>query len=301
MRNLIRRPRQRHDFGAPANNQSAPKGDDGRRNVPDAEDRGIYAIYGHYIGGARLADAVIPMEGLPITAANPANWANVTRLADGTLKLSSGQIIAAATLLEAMDAHAERAAVSAAISRFELDSTGAAVVLAARAYVWAKSYAPLNYAVPWSEPRLESVSQSITALELARPGALYLALQGDEPSARYISVAVEDGMQRAAISESRARPAKLPAALRTSISRARAALDRMRPHHLIPPNVWEEKLDLATLASQVGWRADSIENLIALPADEANQARVAAENGLVLPIHSWSHSDYDWTPQRNRP
>ena len=41
--------------GASANNQSVPpgndEGDDNKRNVSDAEDRGIYASYGHYIGG----------------------------------------------------------------------------------------------------------------------------------------------------------------------------------------------------------------------------------------------------------
>ena len=60
-----------------------------------------------------MADA-IAMDGLGITAANPADWANVTRLVGGALELSSGQIIAATTLLVAMDAHTERAAVDAA-------------------------------------------------------------------------------------------------------------------------------------------------------------------------------------------
>ena len=180
------------------------------------------------------------MDELGITEANPADWANVTRLAGGALELGSGQIIAAAALLAAMDAHTERALVSDAISKFDLDPTSAAVVLAARAYVWAQYNAPPNYfEVPSSGPQLESVSQSIMALELARPGTLYLALQGDEPSGRYINAAVADGLQGAAISESRARPANVPAALQTTISSARAALnlkpnDQMRAHHLIP-------------------------------------------------------------------
>lgn len=139
-----------------------------------------------------------------------------------------------------MDAHTERAAVSTAISKFDFDPASAADVLAARAYVWAQHNAPLNYFdVPWSGLQLESVSQSIMALELARPGTLYLALQGDKLSARYIGVAVQDGMQAGAIFESRARPENLPAALQTSISSARAALNlkpnnQMRAHHLIP-------------------------------------------------------------------
>ena len=55
--------------GASANNQSVPpgnnEGDDNKRNVSDAEDRGIYASYGHYIGGARLADAAHPYGWTP--------------------------------------------------------------------------------------------------------------------------------------------------------------------------------------------------------------------------------------------
>jgi hypothetical protein len=295
--------RQRHGSGAPSNDPPAPpsdnEGGDGRRNGPDAEDRGVYASYGQYIGGARLADAVIPMDGLPIAAANPANWANVTRLADGALKLSSGQIIAAATLLEAIDSRRERAAVDAAISNFDFDATNAADVLAARAYVWAKNCAPLNYAVPWSGPQLESVAQSIMAVELARPGTLYLALQGDQQSGRYINVAVDDGVQGAAISESRARPPNAPAALQTTISAARSAArlqtnDQMRAHHLIPANVWGENLDIAALASQAGWQPDSKENIIPLPANEETQAKIAAKDGFILPIHNSSHPNYDW-------
>jgi hypothetical protein len=293
--------RPRYDFGAPSDNHSAPEGEneggDNRRDVSGAEDPGIYASYGHYIGGARLAGASIPMDGLGIAAANPANWANASRLADGALKLGSGQIIAASTLLATMDAYTERAAVSATISKFDLDPTSAADVLAARAYVWAQHNAPLNYFdVPWSGPQLEAVAQSIMAVELARPGTLYLALQGDKLSSRYIGVAVEDGMRGGAIFESRARPENLPAELQTTVSSARAALrleanDQMRAHHLIPANVWEKQLDVATLASQAGWQPDSDENLIALPANEATQA----ERAPTLPIHNSSHPKYDAT------
>jgi hypothetical protein len=295
--------RQRDDFGAPSSPPSAPQsnneGDDNRGNVADGEDRGIYASYSPYIGGARLADASIALDGPGIGAANPADWANLTRLAGGALKLGSGEIIAAATLLAAMDPLRERAKVTAAISKFDLDPTSAADVLAARAYVWAEFGAPQNYFdVPFDGEQLESVRQSIMALELVRPGTLYLALQGDEPSGRCVNVAVENGMQGGAIFESRARPANVPAALQTTISAARAAAnlktnDQMRAHHLIPANVWGKLLVLATLASQAGWQPDSIENLVALPANEAAQAGWAAENGQLLPIHNSSHPQYD--------
>jgi hypothetical protein len=288
--------------GASANNQSVPpgndEGDDNKRNVSDAEDRGIYASYGHYIGGKRLADAAFPMDGFPISVANPADWADLKWLAEGAFKLGSGQIITAAMLLAAVEPHFEKADVNDAISKFEFDPTNAADVLAARAYVWADHWAPWNYPVPWSGPQHEAVSQSIMAVELARPGTLYLASQGDRESSRYIDAAVADGMQDGLISESRARPANLPAALQTTIATARAALnlktnDRMRAHHRIPANVWGEYAVLAALASQAGWLPDSPENLTKLPADAAAQAQYAAEKGVWLPIHNSSHSNYD--------
>jgi hypothetical protein len=297
-------------FDAPSNIPSAlQSNDEGTRipildgngqsagNASNGEHLGIFERYGHHIGGTQLAATSIPMEGLGITEANPANWANLTRLASGALRLGSGQIITAASLLTAADVQRERAAVDAAIDKFGFDPTNAADVLAVRAYVWAQHWAPLNYDVPWSGPQLESVSQSIMALELARPGTLYLALQGDEASTRCMRAAVEDGIKGGAIFESRARPRNLPAALQTSIPRARAALglqtnDQMRAHHLIPANVWAAYLHITTLAHKAGWEPDMKDNLIALPANEAMQAKLAA-GGLKLPIHSSSHPKYD--------
>jgi hypothetical protein len=204
--------RQVHDPRAPANNPSAPQGGEGgegdNRDGSNANDLGIYASYGRHIGGARLASASIAIDGLGIATADPADWANITRLANGALKLGSGAIITAAMLLAASDDYRERAALNAAISKFEFDPTSAADVLAVRAYVWSNSFAPWNYfEVPVSGPQLESVSQSIMAVELARPGTLYLALQGDAPSGKLIDAAVEDGLQGGVISESgRVRP-----------------------------------------------------------------------------------------------
>jgi hypothetical protein len=238
------------------------------------------------------------MDGLGIATANPANWANASRLADGALKLGSGQIIAAATLLAATDALRERAAVNGAMSKLDLDPTSAADVLAARAYVWAQDNAPLNYFnVPWSGPQLDSVSQSIMLVELARPGTLYLALQGDRLSTTYLDMAVQDGLSDAAVLESRIRPANAPAALQTTTTSARAALklqpnDNKRAHHLVAVNIITENLPLAMLAGTAGWRTDSPENLIALPGDLKTQANMVLE-GSLLPIHNSAHPDYD--------
>jgi hypothetical protein len=135
------------------------------------------------------------------------------------------------------------------------------------------------------------------ALELARPGTLYFATNGDAPSKKYLNAAVADGMQGGSIYESR-RPVNLPAALQTTTSGARAAAnlqpnDQMQAHHLIPANVWAKELNLATLASEAGWKPDSITNVIPLPANEATQANLAAKDGVILPIHSSRHPDYD--------
>ena len=128
------------------------------------------------------------------------------------------------------------------------------------------------------------------ALELARPGTLYLATQGDAPSKTYLDVAVADGLQGGAIFESRPRPANAPPALQTTSESARSTAnlrpnDQMQVHHLIPANVWEKELALAKLANEAGWQPDPSTNLIALPANEATQAELAAA-GVELPIHS---------------
>jgi hypothetical protein len=239
-----------------------------------------------------------------ISGAKPKEWANPIRLFGGALKLESGDIITAAALLTSADIQRERAAIDAAFSKFGFDPSNAADVLAIRAYVWAQHYAPMNYYppktkldVPWGGPQLESVSQSIMALELARPGTLSLAMNGDAASKKYLDFAVEDGMQNGAILESRARPPSLPAALQTTSEAARAALnlrtnDQMQAHHLIPANVWETRSDITMLAHEAGWEQDSSSNLIELPANAETQAKMEAE-GVKLPIHSSSHNDYD--------
>ncbi len=132
-------------------------------------------------------------------------------------------------------------------------------------------------------------------LELARPGTLYFALHGDRQSNIYLNSAVQEGLDDAAFLESRTRLAHAPAALQSTSAAARAILrlqpnDNMRAHHLVPVNM---NLRLATLASEAGWRTDSLENLIALPADEKTQEHLAITTGVELPIQKSSHDDYD--------
>lgn len=263
-----------------------------------ADDPGIYADYGNHIGAVQLASMTIPMGLIGATGANPANWANLKRLADGSLELGSGQIIAAATLLSAIDRSRERDAVRSAIAKFRLNPTQAADILAARAYVWSNTAAPMNFSgVQYSEPELESVSRTIMLLELARPGTLSLSLQGDRLSITYLKMAAQEGLSDAAILESRVRLANAPLALQSRSTVARAILklednDNMQAHHLVPVNIVGRNLPLATLASEAGWKTDSLDNLVALPSNPQTQARLAAE-GINLPIQNLPHPRYD--------
>jgi hypothetical protein len=270
---------------------------------PRTDDDGIYDDYGSHIGGVQLAGATIPMGSLGLTRANPANWANLARLANGALELSSGQIITAAALLTALDQSRERDAVWSAITKFQLNPKQAADVLAARAYVWSNTAAPMNFAnVEYSEPELESVSRTIMLLELARPGTLYLASQGDRLSTMYLKMAAQESLSDATILESRIRLGNAPVALQSRSTVARALLklednDNMQAHHLVPVNIVARNLPLAKLASEAGWKTDSLDNLIALPSNPQTQARLAAE-GINLPIQNSPHRIYDAQTQK---
>jgi hypothetical protein len=167
-------------------------------NNPHTGNNSIYTDYGGRIRGVQFAAVPIPMGSLGITRAVPAGWTNLTRLADGSFRLGTGETITATRLLNAVDRGRDRDAVRSALTRFQLISRRAADVLAARAYVWSNNFAPWNFAdVPESGSALESVSRSIMQVELARPGTLYLALQGDRLSTIYIRTAAEEGLSDA--------------------------------------------------------------------------------------------------------
>jgi hypothetical protein len=189
---------------------------------PYADDRGI-AGYGDLVGHVQLASTAIPMGSLDVFSTSPASWANLKRLADGSLELGTGQIVTAAVVLSELDQWRTREAVQSAIAKFGLNPAHAADVLAARAYVWAEHFAPEKYFdVPWSGPQFESACQSIMLLELARPWTLYFALHGDRQSNIYLNSAVQEGLDDAAFLESRTRLAHAPAALQSTSTAARS-------------------------------------------------------------------------------
>jgi hypothetical protein len=120
-------------------------------DTPHTNDDGIYADYGTHVGGVQLAGATIPMGALGITRANPASWANLARLTNGSLELGTGQIITAAALLSALDQSREHDAVWSAISKFGLNPKQAADVLAARAYVWSNTARHASSWIEWQK------------------------------------------------------------------------------------------------------------------------------------------------------
>ena len=79
--------RQRHGSGAPSNDPSAPSSDneggDGKRNVPDAEDRVIYASYGQYDKAIAAYGQALQKSGL--------SHPDDAKLHLGVAELASGQ------------------------------------------------------------------------------------------------------------------------------------------------------------------------------------------------------------------
>jgi hypothetical protein len=266
---------------------------------PYTDDRGI----GDHSGSVQLASTAIPMGPLDMFSANSTNWTNLKGLADGSLEFGPGQLVTAAMLLSALDRARERDAVLSAITEFRLNPTRAADVLAARAYVYMKTAAPWNFAgVPESGPRLESVCQSIMLLELARPGTLEAARQGDRLSTTYLALAAQNGLGDAAALESRIRPKDAPKALQTTSETARAVLglqpnEKMQAHHLVPINIIADNAPLALFATEAKWDPDSFSNLIALPADQRTQLDYFVRTRVLLPLHSSAHPRYDTQTQ----
>jgi hypothetical protein len=99
--------------------------------------------------------------------------------------------------------------------------------------------------------------------------------------------------------ERRTSPTGNPA-LSSSSPAARAAvapttgMQNWQAHHLIPLNVIHSSPALTAAfqkASATGWKTDSVENLVALPADNASY--VSPPNNRTFPMHNGSHPQYD--------
>jgi hypothetical protein len=218
----------------------------------------------------------------------------VERLPTGALRIG-GVIFTAAILLHELERMGARSDVLAVMARFGLDQSKAADVLAARAYVWADTRAPIPFPnMPWSGPVHERTCEAIMRYELEHPGTAGLATRGHPNAVAAISVVVDQaaGVVETPVLE---RTSSVDPALSTSSTRARAILGNpnlqaWQAHHLIPFGVVAALLvSVQQTIVASGWVMDSAENLIALPANLA--AFLAA--GQSLPIHSGSHPRYD--------
>jgi len=214
--------------------------------------------------------------------------------------LLGGLLGAVAGGLHAWDVDRSRQAVNNAISHLKLDPNRPGDQTAAAAYVWSRHFLPvLIPALPYDGPELEAASEGVMRFAMFRPDAFLAATQhGDTKSFSLIIGAANSGLSDYAVA-SRARPAGIDPSLQTKSAVARRAIGlrvgdkRMQAHHLVSANVWKTYKDVAALAQKNGWHQDAPSNLVALPTNEINQADLASQTGLFLPIHRGPHTNYD--------
>jgi hypothetical protein len=108
---------------------------------------------------------------------------------------AAAAVLGGAFLLSRLDQGRERQAVEAALRRFHLNPNSGADVLAARAYVWATNFGPLNFAaVPWGGPGNERAAEAILRSEQAHPGTLGAAQEGDRTATEALARAVAEAL-----------------------------------------------------------------------------------------------------------
>lgn len=254
------------------------------------------------VGTTRIAAAgAATIEIAPSAAETTITIGDVTveRLAGGALRIGA-VVLTAAMLLAELDNARERAQVLGVITRFGLDQSQAADVLAARAYVWTHWFGPISFPnLPWSGPVHDRTCEAIMRYERERPGTLGLAVRGNPAATAAISQIV-DGVAAGAVDENLAileRTSSVAPALSTSSKKARTILgitatQSWQAHHLIPFAVMgSQPVPLQLRIVAAGWVMDSAENLIALPANYATF--IAPPNLRLLPQHSGSHMVYD--------
>jgi hypothetical protein len=157
--------------------------------------------------------------------------------------------------------------------------------------------APLNFAnVPFSGEKNERAAEGLMRLERAAPGTLGAGMQG-EAGARAM---VETTIAAALGGEALERTSSVDPALSANSTRARGLAaataggmltQRWQAHHLVPfDSIASLPPALQTKMAAAGWKMDSAENLIALPADPATFQ--GPPNNGALPMHNGSHPRY---------
>ena len=217
----------------------------------------------------------------------------------GTALRIGGVLFTAAILLNEISPAATRSQVNDAIARFGLDPNQAADVLAARAYVTTRVYLPAVYLnLPWSGPVLDRTAELIMRYERERPGTMMLAGRGNPAAVAAISQLVAEGTAGVLdVPIAVERTSAVDPALSTSSANARAILGLVagqlwQAHHLIPFAVMAGlPTPFQLLVVAAGWKMDSLENLIALPANFATY--IGPPNNTTLPMHNSAHAFYD--------
>ena len=222
----------------------------------------------------------------------------VERLASGALRIGGGAIFTAAALLQELSYISTRTQILDVMSRFGLDQNQAADVLAARAYVTTRTYLWGVYPnLPNNGPVLDRTAEAIMRYERQRPFTMTLAGRGNSAAVAAISQLVAESAAREPdfTSSVYQRTSAVDPALSTSSATARAILglvtgQQWQAHHLIPFAVMAGlPVPFQQAIVAAGWRMDSLENLIALPANFPT----FNASGRVLPMHNTSHINYD--------
>ncbi len=233
----------------------------------------------------------------------------------------AGAAVVAAVGLGALNDIAADNRIAAAGETLGLDMTTVEGVLGANAYASAKEtmshglggvMTGLDYsAVETRGATREAAARAVAQNEMVNPGDWAMATRAGDPGARErVQSAIDGaianldaGVPAPAATDpldlsgiTLERTSAVDPALSANSTRARALLaatgmQNWRAHHVIP---FAEVAKLPAAAQQAmvaaGWRMDSLENLVALPADIATYR--APPNSSLLPVHTGSHPVY---------
>ena len=101
-----------------------------------------------------------------------------------------GWLLALVEALRNWDSSRAADAVQSAIERFGLDAKNPNDVAAARAYVWATSFGPVQFGADWSGPGMEGMAQAVMEAVRADPALLDRAAKGDPAALAKLQEAV---------------------------------------------------------------------------------------------------------------
>jgi hypothetical protein len=212
----------------------------------------------------------------------------------GSVRLPGGPIASAAQVMEMLRGLAEFRQIEGVIDRFGLDRNSAADLLGARAFVWATYKMPWVSNMPFSGAANGRGAQAVMAYERAHPGTALLADRGNAAAQRVLIAVANDAVANATVVERRS---AVSPALSTHSTNARALvaagtrMQNWQAHHLIPfAEVAKLPTNVQLAIARSGWKLDSAENLVALPADRATY--LAPPNSGTRPIHNSSHAVY---------